>query len=66
MVGWLLGFFCFLGVFVVVVLVFCCCWLFFFSVMTFHTCLTGPELSALVAIEGQNHFPASSNHVSRG
>lgn len=45
----LLGFFCWVG--------------FFF--MTLCTCLTRPELSGLVAIEGQNHFPASSNHVSR-
>lgn len=34
--------------------------------MILCTCLTRPELSGLVAIEGQNHFPANSNHVSRG
>lgn len=34
--------------------------------MTLRTRLTGPEASGLVVIEGQNHFPTSSNHVSKG
>lgn len=36
--------------------------------LVFFLCtrLTGPGLSGLVATEGQDYFPASSNHISRG
>lgn len=40
--------------------------IYLFVFTTICTRLTRPELSGLVAIEGQSHFPASSNHVSRG